>query len=146
MVSKPQSSGYIRTILETMAHIHSAVQQQCRQRGMSLVRMNVLRGVLVMGSPTMKDLANHLQVTMPTATVLIRDLVKIGLVDRIEDERDRRIVRIVFTDKGRATIDREMKLMATQMKEDLALLSDDEQRSLAEIMQKIYRRFKRSDL
>ncbi len=65
--------------------------------------------------PKMKDLADHLSITAPSATSLVNGLVKSGFVSCATDWRDRRTSRLVLTRKGKAeltsTITRGIKLL-----------------------------------
>lgn len=46
------------------------------------------------------DISNKLQVKLPTVTQLVNQLVDNGLVEKRADEKDKRIVRIILTEKG----------------------------------------------
>jgi DNA-binding MarR family transcriptional regulator len=62
--------------------------------------------VLVFGGPqTLKDLAAAEQVRAPTMSRLVGELEADGLATKTEDEKDRRIVRIAATAKGRALLE-----------------------------------------
>lgn len=49
----------------------------------------------------MSDASKRLNVCMPTATQVIDKLVNIGLIERIKNEDDRRLVLISINDKGK---------------------------------------------
>ena len=49
----------------------------------------------------MSDASKKLNVCMPTATQLIDKLVNMGLLERIKDDKDRRLVLISINDKGK---------------------------------------------
>ena len=53
----------------------------------------------------MNELARHLGVTRPAATGLVDRLIIQGLVHRQGDPRDRRVVRVGLTPKGRRVLD-----------------------------------------
>ena len=53
----------------------------------------------------MNELARHLGVTRPAVTGLVDRLIAQGLVNRQGDRRDRRVVRINLTPKGRRVLD-----------------------------------------
>lgn len=66
----------------------------------------------------MRDIATHFSIEMPTATNLISKLVKEKLVARRQDEEDRRLVRIILTDKGQKLFEDAMR----ERNQKLALL------------------------
>jgi DNA-binding MarR family transcriptional regulator len=65
--------------------------------------------------PKMKDLADYLSITAPSATALINELVKDGFVACTADKSDRRASRLALTMKGKTelkkAITRGMKLL-----------------------------------
>jgi len=48
------------------------------------------------------DLADTLNVSRPTVTIMLKKMQKAGLIERRPDEKDHRYVRIYLTDSGRA--------------------------------------------
>ena len=89
------------------------------------------------GSPLMKDLATFLGVAPPSATSLINNLAKDGLVRRSEDKIDRRIVRIEMTKKGEQYMQSHQKKTTEHMRNNLEKLSAKERDQLAAILKKI---------
>jgi len=51
------------------------------------------------------DIANFLSVSPPDATRIVEILVKKGFVGRINDERDRRIIRLKIEEDGKRTLE-----------------------------------------
>ena len=90
-------------------------------------------------SPLMKDLATFLGIAPPSATSLINNLVKAGLVKRSEDEVDRRIVRIEMTKKGEEYLHSHKKKTTEHMRKNLEKLTVKEQDQLRAILEKINR-------
>lgn len=48
-----------------------------------------------------KDLADKLQIKPATITVMLRRMEKSGLVKRMQDTEDQRVLRVYITDKGK---------------------------------------------
>ncbi len=96
---------------ELAARIHSAalhllrrLAQEDRATGVSPARLSAL-SVLVFGGPrTIGALATAEGVTPPTMTRLVAGLVADGLVERLEEPGDRRVVRLQASPTGRATL------------------------------------------
>ncbi|RKY38425.1 MAG: hypothetical protein DRP76_04500 [Candidatus Omnitrophota bacterium] len=57
------------------------------------------------GSLKMKEIAQELNITLPAATGLINRLFKMGLVKRVPSEKDRRVIYITLTLKGKKLIE-----------------------------------------
>lgn len=87
--------------------------------------------------PLMKDLADFLAITPPSATSLINSLVEDKMIKRTTDENDRRLVRIVLTKNGDEQMKKCKQKMTGHMKERLARLDEKEQKELIKILIKI---------
>jgi DNA-binding MarR family transcriptional regulator len=56
------------------------------------------------GPQKMSDIAKLVGVTLPAATPVVDKLVRAGLVAREPDTRDRRVIRVALTARGRKTL------------------------------------------
>lgn len=65
------------------------------------LRVETLKFIADSGEPKMKDVADYLSITAPSATALIGGLMKSGLVASATDKRDRRTSRLTLTAKGK---------------------------------------------
>ena len=91
--------------------LHSAAIHLLRQLrkeddagGLSAPRLSALSVVVFGGPLTLGQLAAAEQVKPPTMTRLVTGLEKEGLVRRTGDARDRRLIRIRATAKGRSVL------------------------------------------
>ena len=50
--------------------------------------------------PTMRDVADYLKIAPPSATSLVNAFMKDGVIKRVADPKDRRIVRLSLSKKG----------------------------------------------
>jgi DNA-binding MarR family transcriptional regulator len=74
--------------------------------GLGLAQLKTLDALaLHEGEPTVKDLAERLGMSLPGMSRNVDDLQRRGLLERREDEHDRRMKRLRLTDEGRAVID-----------------------------------------
>src|ERR1700680_3075984 len=64
-------------------------------------QIRLLRILNTHQSCTMQELADLLDVAPPTATVMIKRLHTQGFVERLRDEQDWRVVRVVPTERGK---------------------------------------------
>jgi len=123
---------------ELAARLHSAalhllrrLAQEDRATGVSAPRLSAL-SVLVFGGPrTIGALATIEGVTPPTMTRLVAGMVADGLVERLPDETDRRVVRVAASESGRSLLlvgrDRRVATLAGMLEP----LSPKERRRLA---------------
>jgi DNA-binding MarR family transcriptional regulator len=102
----PSSEAATREALvdELMSHSPMSVMRVLRKRpggGVSLVHLQVL-GVLEHEGPRpMTELAEALDVSSASATGIVDRMEDRGLVVRVRDGEDRRVVRVELTDDGR---------------------------------------------
>ncbi len=76
--------------------------------------------------PRQKDLATYLSITAPSATSLVANLVKQGLVVRKSDERDKRALRLALSPKGERTLKAALRRGARLLEQLFAALSERE--------------------
>jgi DNA-binding MarR family transcriptional regulator len=96
---------------ELAARVHAAalhllrrLAQEDRATGVSAPRLSAL-SVRVFGGPrTIGSLAAMEGVTPPTMTRLVASMVADGLVERLEDPADRRVVRVQASATGRSLL------------------------------------------
>jgi len=122
---------------ELAARVHSSalhllrrLAQEDRATGVSAPRLSAL-SVLVFGGPrTIGALAALEGVTPPTMTRLVAAMAADGLVERLEDPADRRIVRVQASETGRSLLlagrDRRVATLASMV----ASLTPKERRRL----------------
>jgi len=86
---------------------------------------------------TMGELAEALGMTPSSASQLIERLVRLGLVERLREEDDRRVVRVVVTTGARRKFDAMVRVRLRALGQLTAALSDTELRTLVELLQKL---------
>jgi len=87
--------------------------------------------------PLMKEIADFLCITPPSATVLINNLAEQHLVERAASREDRRIVKLKITRHGEKELKESINEMAGRMKKILSVLDDKEKENLIKILEKI---------
>ena len=86
---------------------------------------------------TMKELAKHLKVTGPSATVFASRLTRLGWVERERDARNRTLVRLRLTKRGKLLLT-EMQRMHRQAAHSVfGHLPSADQSALARILRKL---------
>src|ERR1035437_794862 len=82
----------------------------------------------------MGDISAHFATTMPTATALVDKLIIAKLVQRENDAKDRRIVKISLTKQGDKILIEMKKQRANKMKELLSYLPKQDKLELLRIL------------
>ncbi|WP_461215816.1 MarR family winged helix-turn-helix transcriptional regulator [Lacticaseibacillus sp. GG6-2] len=68
---------------------------------LSITEMHTIDAIGLHAKPTSSEVATRLHVTQGTLTVGIKNLVRKGYVERIHDDKDKRVVNLQLTRKGR---------------------------------------------
>jgi len=110
------------------------------RRGLTLSQVTVLLLLKEARGTTMPmgQIARELGVSLPTASGLVDRLHREGLVDRVVNDRDRRVVLVRLTRKGRTVIQRMLRLLSDLLTRLLAHLTEPEQESLAQAVERVF--------
>ncbi|AMA73196.1 MULTISPECIES: MarR family winged helix-turn-helix transcriptional regulator [Aneurinibacillus] len=89
------------------------------------------------GPKRVSDLANELNITLPSVTGLSDRLIAGGYVERKRSEKDRRIVLLEITEKGRETLQKAQLIRKELMKKFYECLSAQDIEDLIRIYSKM---------
>jgi DNA-binding MarR family transcriptional regulator len=120
-------------MMRQLSHEHIAKE---KDNSFSFLQFITLRYIKEK-KPLMKEVAEFLAITPPSATSLIKTLSEVGLIKRLAEKNDRRIVRIVITKKGERGLDKWQKKIAGNMRKRLESLDKGEQDNLVQILTKL---------
>ena len=100
-IADPVVAAYV-LLLNTSDVIERHAEINLSRLGITITRYSVLVNLyLCTRPPTLTELSQKLFRTKNSLTTVIDHMVRDGLVRRIRDEADRRIIRIEATEKGR---------------------------------------------
>lgn len=106
--------------------------------GLTTQHYAVLLAMKFIKSPiTPSVIAQWLDRNTNTITTLVDRMEKVNLVKRVRNLRDRRSVRLVMTKSGKEVLDRAMILNSQLVQDLLQGLSEEEMRSLSELLEKV---------
>lgn len=106
----------------------------------SMLHFYTLRYIEERRKPFMHDVAAHLCITPPAATLLIDGLVKDKLLIRSFDKKDRRTVRVALTERGKIFLAHGIRKKMRTLNSIFAALTAKEQKQLVAILEKILSR------
>lgn len=109
MAARSESLGDPAALLDVVTAMvrelrRAAAGSDAANVGLSLTEFRVLKR-LSTGMRRVRDVANDLDVTVPTISVVVDSLASRGLVRRCDPEGDRRSVPLVVTDEGQRVLD-----------------------------------------
>jgi DNA-binding MarR family transcriptional regulator len=90
------------------------------------------------GTMSMGQIAHELAVSLPTTSGLVDRLYREGLVDRVVNDRDRRVVLVQLTTEGTTVIERMRRLLSDMLTRLVADLTEAEQESLAQAVERVF--------
>ena len=102
-----------------------------------LAQMETLRLISENKRVVMKQVADFLAITPPSATVLVDNLAAAGYVQRNPDKSDRRSIHLSLTKKGSEVLQKGTKQRCADLKKLLRNLDNSEQLELIGILQKM---------
>lgn len=140
-MTKPLEHSKIERLIALLAESHRLMRERFRRDKsridpFTMIRLDVLR-LIAAERPTMKDIAEYLHVTAPSATSMIGGLVRQGYARRAKRESDRRIVRLEVTAKGREALRENMKRMLSDAKKLLSEFSEKDVDSLVSVFSRL---------
>ncbi|MHB9019730.1 MAG: MarR family winged helix-turn-helix transcriptional regulator [Minisyncoccota bacterium] len=129
----------IKKIISLIFTFNQVTHEKFRNKDFkqSPLQIMTLKFIEIKGDPTMKDLAKFLFITPPSATSLMDNLVGRGMIERIMDEKDRRVLRLVLTEKGRRVLKVADQFIMKSIGEKFKVLNSNEQDQLIDIIEKI---------
>ncbi len=95
-------------------------------------------GVLIKkGDLPMSEIGRRVHISKSNMTSLIDKLVENELVKRVPDEKDRRVINITITDKGKGLLWNWKKRSINEIKKNLSVLSDEDLEKFYESVENI---------
>ena len=118
-----------RELMDTVPQIIQAIRVEMRLgRGanISIPQFRTLRFIQRHLDSSLSDIADHLGLTLPSASKLVDGLVKQKLVNRQESATDRRRLTLGLTQSGESIVNIARANAQASLAKKLSVLSDDE--------------------
>lgn len=103
--------------------------------GLTNLQLGALGAVYRHSNCMMSDLAQDMFVVPPAATRIVDELVGKNLIERIADDKDRRVVRLRITEQGREAVDRVHQEASVLLAQVLEEMGEEEQLALLKGLQ-----------
>lgn len=94
---------YTRKISESMNNTFCPV---CEQNGLTMMQLRILVDLYNKGSHTIGSLADSTGTAGANVSAMCKKLEGKGLLERVRDQYDERVVKVVLTEKGRLTVNK----------------------------------------
>lgn len=142
--STPSTASATADRLHSAAiHLLRSLRQEDRAAGLSGPRLSALSVIVFAGPLPMSALAAAEQVQPPTISRLVQDLERDGLVERVRDAADRRVLKVRATAAGRQLLMEGRRRRVARLAAALEALPRKDQAMLAraaELIEQLARR------
>ncbi len=105
--------------------------------GLTTEQWGVLTSIKARGPLRPTDLAGLLERSPNSISMLVDRMVKAGLVRRTRDRKDRRVVTVTSTEKGKTAVEPTITSGWEFIHEVVSPLSDNDQRDLASMLERV---------
>ncbi len=109
-------------------------------KGGNLLHVHTLFLISEQRGMTMKELAQSLHVSSPSATSLVDRMVKMQWVARMHDEKNRKLVRLTLTPLGKRILKQKHDMRRNVLRHIFGLLTVAEQLQLTRLHEKLITR------
>jgi MarR family transcriptional regulator, 2-MHQ and catechol-resistance regulon repressor len=105
--------------------------------GLTLPQFGVLESLGHLGAMSTGELCRKLLVSGGNMTVVLDNLQKEGLIERVQSTEDRRTINVSLTEKGKHLFETVFPKHAHEIGELASVLTVDEQRELSRLLKKL---------
>ena len=129
---------YLVDVFNQMLDIEESSLAQSQFKDLSIKEMHAIEAIGMYHEHTTTEVSNILNVTVGTLTVAVNALVKKGYVERLKDAKDRRIVRLGLTSKGRLWYRLHRKFHEKLVKRTIEGMNEEEMAVLVKGLHNLY--------
>lgn len=133
-------------LIQIVAGIHlktrKFTEKQVKQLNMTYPQLGALMALIRKDNITQRELAELLETDTTTAMVLCDSLEKKGWLMRTRDRNDRRVNRLIMTDKGKDIYTQAMSLIMAGYEYVFKRAPSDELSKVLPFLEKIYKHIK----
>jgi DNA-binding MarR family transcriptional regulator len=90
-----------------------------------------------LGALPVSNIGERLLIPKPQMTHLLDRLMRLGVVERLPDTRDRRIIRVSLTRKGRSVLKEYREVIRNSLRKNLACLEAEELEQLSALLARL---------
>lgn len=115
------------------------LRREDEEAGMSGPRLSALSVIVFAGPISLAELAAAEQVRAPTMSRIVDALVRDGMVTRVSNPTDRRMVKISATEEGIRLLDQGRERRVRALTQRLGQLAESERRAIARAVELLER-------
>ena len=134
-----QKREQLATLFETMSSLERKIANQWNSQdllGFSKSHIFILAFLHTEGPKRPSAIADKLKVTTGGVTVLTTKLLKAGLIEKTQNETDRRASQIHITEEGIDVLESSKQQVDTLFENIFGMLNEDELKTLTQLFEK----------
>ncbi|MCX7983739.1 MAG: MarR family transcriptional regulator [Bacteroidetes bacterium] len=108
-----------------------------RKHGLTPMQFSVMEAIAHKGPMLMGELTKTQLTTGGNITVVVNNLVELGLVKRVQSKKDQRASYVHLTSKGKKTFSKIFKPLSQYITQMASVLTEKEQEELAYLLKKL---------
>ncbi len=137
-------NNVIDSIMENLFHVLRLIHRKLLKidlgganKGISHPHFAIMGILDELGALPVSEIGKKLIIPKPQMTHLVDKLISLGIVERLPDERDRRIINVALTERGKTALKEAKKLIKDNIRTKLSRLNDKELEELSASLRKI---------
>ena len=142
-----EKSELLKEIFHTMEkikrHVGHLICMHHAEKGATMLQMKALSFIEAHPQRTVGELAEMLSMSSSAITQFIDRLLESKMIAKVQDEKDRRIVRLVISEIGKTELKKVNTIMHKKMSKLFDCLSIDELKTMLSIQNKLIEKFER---
>jgi DNA-binding MarR family transcriptional regulator len=144
MSKKTSISDFSERLNKTISDIHRHFQSTLKNQADPFIKGKItfpqyiaLEVLSETGGVKMKNIARMLHITLPATTGLIDRLVTLGMVKRVSDDNDRRVIFIMISPSGLKVVENVRSARKKIIEKMFSVLTDSERDTYLKIITKV---------
>jgi MarR family 2-MHQ and catechol resistance regulon transcriptional repressor len=134
----PKVRAYVR-LIRTAEALHAEVSRGLAAEGLTASQFSTLKVLRLQGALAQRDIAKYLLKSGGNVTMVVDNLEREGLVVRVRDTEDRRIVFVKLTVIGETLFDRVYPGHLVRIRKAIGTIADGECEDLIGLLERVGR-------
>ncbi len=135
--SEADAQRMMQSFYRISRYHHALFHDLLSRYDVTLQQFHLLLNTKMHGKTRVTDLSEMMMVSKPTASRMINTLCDKGMVRKIADERDRRLVFLVLTSKGRRVVEEKQARQVELLARALGKMPAEETRAFLKTLEKV---------
>ncbi|MBX9854609.1 MAG: MarR family transcriptional regulator [Gemmatimonadaceae bacterium] len=132
-----QHTGTVHALRAAAAHVELTVARALEPHGITAAQFELLQLISRNDAAGCSELGRQMAAPGPDITRMVDRLDTAGLVARSRDEKDRRVVHVVMTEKGSALLEQVRPVVCAAERQVFAGIPSEDQETLLRVLQQL---------